>query len=209
MLNRIFSHKPKMNNKLPQVSQYKLIVGLGNPGRQYEKTLHNAGFMVIDEVRKEMGISLNKKKDNAEYGIKFPDETKKICLIKPRLFSNLSGEAVLPFLNLNRDLKEKGLLIVYDDPELPLGRISFEEDKKCDNHKGIMNIQKCLQTNKVKRLGVGVKSSCSVVNDEYLLSIPKAEEKELFEEGIKKAKEAVLFFTEHSYEHTVKRFKEN
>ena len=91
----------------------KLIVGLGNPGKQYENTRHNIGFMILDELAKSWGVSFDKNKFNAEYAMTHYNGEKYI-LVKPTTYMNLSGEALRKFYDYF-EIDIEDILVIYDD----------------------------------------------------------------------------------------------
>lgn len=102
-----------------------LIVGLGNPGNEYENTRHNIGFKVIDNIAKEYNIEINRQKFKGMYGEGFING-KKVMLLKPTTYMNLSGESVrevVDFYNLNND----EILVIYDDISLEVGKLRIRE----------------------------------------------------------------------------------
>lgn len=113
-----------------------IIFGLGNPGREYEKTYHNMGFLVIDKLSKELGISLNKKGLKSLYGDgKYEGE--KVVLVKPQTYMNNSGESVVLFKNKFKDAK---ILVLVDDIDLPRGVVRFRERGSSGTHNGLRSI---------------------------------------------------------------------
>ena len=133
----------------------KMVVGLGNPGRQYEQTRHNVGFDVIDQLAKTEGLVLNDQKFRADYTIWHASPTEKVLLVKPYTFMNLSGEAVLPlmtYFNVSVD----DLLVIYDDLDLNPGTLRLREKGSAGGHNGIKNIIAMLDTQTFKRVKVGI-----------------------------------------------------
>lgn len=113
-----------------------IIFGLGNPGREYEKTYHNMGFLVIDKLSQELGISLNKKGLKSLYGDgKYEGE--KVVLVKPQTYMNNSGESVVLFKNKFKDAK---ILVLVDDIDLPRGVVRFRERGSSGTHNGLRSI---------------------------------------------------------------------
>ena len=113
----------------------KLVVGLGNPGREYEGTYHNLGFMVIDNLCKKCGIVLNKSKFNAVYGQgKINDEI--VIVLKPLTYMNLSGNAVKSFVDYYK-LNPEDVIVVCDDIDLPKGTCRYRENGSGGTHNGL------------------------------------------------------------------------
>lgn len=133
----------------------KMVVGLGNPGRQYEQTRHNVGFDVIDQIAKQEGLSLTNQKFRADYTIWHVSPTEKVLLVKPYTFMNLSGEAVLPLMTYF-NIAADDLLVVYDDLDLEPGTLRLREKGSAGGHNGIKNIIAMLDTQTFKRVKVGI-----------------------------------------------------
>src|SRR5690625_602418 len=132
----------------------KCIVGLGNPGRKYKKTRHNIGFLVIDELLHRNRWKLNKTKFNGDYALEHY-QGEKVILLKPQTFMNLSGEAIRPLVDYyNIDIKD--ILVIYDDLDLPTGKIRLRQKGGHGGHNGIRSTIDQLGTKEFKRLRIGV-----------------------------------------------------
>src|SRR4051812_46351647 len=112
----------------------KLIVGLGNPGLEYEQTKHNLGFLVIDQLVNELNAKLNKQKLNGLYC-----QISDYILLKPQTYMNNSGECVLAFMNYFQ-ISFNDLLVVYDDIALPLGKFRYRKEGSAGGHNGVKSI---------------------------------------------------------------------
>jgi len=144
-----------------------IIVGLGNPGKKYEYTRHNIGFMVIDVIAKQQGLTWqHSKKFNAEIA-----KSKNIILVKPLTFMNNSGQAVQKVLSYYKLLPKKfGLItnknsdlsniltIIHDDIDIALGKHKVSIDSRSAGHKGVESIINHLKTKNFKRLRIGIKT---------------------------------------------------
>src|SRR5205085_838654 len=128
----------------------KLIVGLGNPGKEYENTRHNLGFVVIDQLASKLDVELNKKKFNGFYC-----QTGEYILLKPQTYMNNSGECIVAFLNYFR-IPLDNLLVIYDDIALPVGKFRYRCQGSDGGHNGMQNIIKLLGITDFKRLRVGI-----------------------------------------------------
>ena len=131
-----------------------LIVGLGNPGKEYEDTRHNIGFKVVDNIAKEYNIEINRQKFKGTYGEGFIDG-EKVMLLKPTTYMNLSGESVrevMDFYNLNN----KDILVIYDDISLEVGTLRIREKGSAGGHNGIKSIITHLSSDIFSRIKVGV-----------------------------------------------------
>ena len=132
-----------------------LIVGLGNPGRQYEHTRHNAGFDVIDAIADKYHISVDEKKHKALCGKGIINGTK-VVLAKPQTFMNLSGESVAELLHYYKLDPEGELLVLYDDISLAPGNLRIRKKGSAGGHNGIKNIIALTGTQNFLRIKVGV-----------------------------------------------------
>jgi len=161
----------------------KLIVGLGNPGGRYVNNRHNVGFRCVDYFSRKQGISLRQRKARSQSGVGEVGGTK-VVLAKPRTFMNLSGEAVAALMRRHR-LPTKDLLVIYDDLDLPLGKIRIRERGSSGGHKGVNSIIAHLGSQDFPRIRVGIAPRESgeeafakrVDTVEYVLSDFAAEEK--------------------------------
>lgn len=132
-----------------------LIVGLGNPGRQYEHTRHNVGFDVMDALADKYNINISEKKHKALYG-KGMIAGQKVVLAKPQTFMNLSGESVAELLNYYKLDPETEMLVIYDDISLAPGGIRIRKKGSAGGHNGIKNIIAQAGTQNFMRIKVGV-----------------------------------------------------
>ncbi len=154
----------------------KLVIGLGNPGRKYQKTRHNLGFLVIDALAKEFKVKLNKIKYDSLYGDGWIDEA--VILAEPMTFMNLSGKSVSKLIKKYKvDLKDT--IIIYDDLNLDLGVLKIKKSGSSGGHNGIKSIIEHLQSNCFPRIRLGIGRPNEVVDlSGYVLSNFKKEEKE-------------------------------
>lgn len=132
-----------------------LIVGLGNPGRKYEHTRHNAGFDVMDAIAEKYNISISEKKHKALYG-KGVIAGVKVVLAKPQTFMNLSGESVAELLHYYKLDPAAQMLVIFDDISLAPGNIRIRKKGSAGGHNGIKNIIAATGTQEFNRIKVGV-----------------------------------------------------
>lgn len=132
----------------------KLIVGLGNPGKEYEDTRHNIGFKVVDFFAEHVGIRIDKDKGQALIG-EFNHGGEKVWIVKPHTFMNLSGQAVGDIARWYK-IKPEDILVVYDDLDLPVGVLRVRATGSAGGHKGIKSLIAHLQTEDIPRIRVGV-----------------------------------------------------
>ncbi|NAP00967.1 aminoacyl-tRNA hydrolase [Halomonas sp. MG34] len=167
----------------------KCIVGLGNPGKKYKDTRHNAGFMVIDELLRRHGWSLNKYKFNADYALETLNGNK-MLLVEPQTYMNLSGDAIRPLLDYY-SIDVEDVLIIYDDLDLPPGKIRLRQKGGHGGHNGIRSTISHLGTKEFKRIriGVGRPTTPVPVVDYVLGQFHKAEQIDV-QQSIEKAADA-------------------
>ena len=132
----------------------KCIVGLGNPGKKYEDTRHNIGFMVIDELLQRHHWELNHTKFKGQYALEHY-QGEKVLLLKPQTYMNLSGESIRPLMDFYQ-ISMEDVLVVYDDLDLPLGKIRLRQKGGHGGHNGIRSTIDHLGMKEFKRLRVGV-----------------------------------------------------
>jgi len=146
----------------------KLIVGLGNPGKNYVKTRHNAGFMVVDNYVRIKNLDGFKEKFNGEY-IKNYIEGQEVIFLKPLSFMNLSGEVVRKYVDyFNIDISD--ILIICDDMDHEVGTIKLKYKGSCGGHNGLLNIESHIGTREYKRLKVGIGRNSNIDSKDYVLS---------------------------------------
>lgn len=164
-----------------------LIAGLGNPGKQYEHTRHNAGFDVIDAIAGKYNISVSEKKHRALCGKGVIAGTK-VILAKPQTYMNLSGESIAALLHYYKADAKTQLLVVYDDISLSPGRLRIRKKGSAGGHNGMKNIIAMLGTQEFLRLkmGVGEKPQGSDLVEHVLGRLSK-EERPLVDEAISRA----------------------
>ncbi len=131
-----------------------LIVGLGNPGREYVGTRHNIGFEAVDAICAKYDIKLNKEKFRAVYG-EGRIGGEKVLVIKPQTYMNLSGESVREFRDWFK-MEQENIIVIYDDISLPVGKLRIREKGSAGGHNGIKNIIYQLGTDVFPRIKIGV-----------------------------------------------------
>lgn len=139
----------------------KIIVGLGNPGAQYEKTRHNAGFLAIDYFLKDKDAISCQSKFNAQICEMHFDGGKKVFFVKPQSFMNLSGEVVREILAFYKVDHANDLLVLHDEVDLPFGKVKEGFASSAAGHNGVQNIIDELGTKDFARVRIGVESRAS------------------------------------------------
>ncbi len=175
----------------------KLIVGLGNPGQQYQYTRHNIGFMFIDFYAKHKNSLEFKKKFNGEY-TQLNLNQEKVILFKPMTYMNLSGEAIQEIMHFFHILPQD-LLVIYDDLDLPFASLRLRKKGNAGGHNGMKNILLHLHTNEFDRIRVGIGKPTGNQIDFVLSSFSKSELESL-NHTFEKMIEAVDLFSMNQFD---------
>ena len=154
----------------------KLIVGLGNPGKEYENTRHNIGFIFIDDFATKNKVSIDKEKFNGLY-TQATINNQKVILLKPLSYMNLSGEVVKKYVDYFK-IDIDNILIINDDLDMIFGKIRLRPDGSSGGHNGLKNISFHLGTEKFKRLKIGISNNKEIDTKDYVLGKFNKEEKE-------------------------------
>ena len=154
----------------------KLIVGLGNPGKEYENTRHNMGFMMIDNYAKENNYEFSKSKFGGIY-TEFNLNGEKVILLKPQLYINLSGEVIKKYVDFYK-ISIDDVLIISDDLDMPFGKIKLKFSGSSGGHNGLKNIEHHLGTKDYKRIKIGISNNKNIDTRDYVLSKISKEDKE-------------------------------
>lgn len=171
----------------------KAIIGLGNPGKDYQRTRHNVGFMVVDEIAKNLNVNLTKIKFKSVYGdINYKGE--KLLLVKPQTYMNNSGEAVRELMYYYK-LAPEDIIVIYDDVDIEFGGIRIRMKGSSGSHNGMKSIVSQIKSEQFPRIriGVGKKHEAQDLSNFVLSAFSKAELDEV-EIAVKNAGEAALTF---------------
>jgi len=167
---------------------FPLIVGLGNPGRQYEDTRHNIGFMLLDRLASSSGGAFQSSPKWQSHIAKLPGDG--TLLLKPQTFMNLSGRALLQVMSFYKWTPAQ-ILVVYDDAALPLGTLRFREKGSAGGHNGIKSILQHLGTDAFPRLKIGIGGGHPGEMVGHVLGKFMPDERELLENTLATALDAV------------------
>jgi len=172
------------------LEDFYIIVGLGNPGSKYERTRHNAGFKVIDELSLRHNIALKKLKFKALYGDGTIKGTK-VVLAKPQTFMNLSGECVREIAEWYKISKDK-LIIIYDDIDIEFGKIRIRQKGSAGTHNGMKSVLYHLKTEEFPRIRVGIgKPPPDWELYDYVLGSFSQSEAKIMESSVKEAADSI------------------
>lgn len=163
-----------------------VIVGLGNPGDRYAQTKHNIGFITIDYLAEQHSIKMNKMKHKAIIG-EGDMGGEKVLLVKPQTFMNLSGQSVMDIVNFYK-VPAANLIVIYDDIDLPVGKVRIRPNGSSGTHNGMRNIIYLLRNQEFPRIRIGVGKQPDYMDlADYVMTKFNSEEKSLIEEAIKKS----------------------
>ena len=183
----------------------KLIVGLGNPGREYEKTRHNMGFMAIDEFADMAGVSIDRSMFKGVYGVckddRFPEP---FILAKPETFMNLSGEFVRPLMEYFK-ISVDDVVIIYDDMAIAPGKIRCRPSGSHGSHNGMKSIIANLKTENIKRIRIGIGEPPHTGVD-WVLGKVSGDEADLIEKAIHDAALAVRDYLLHDWNYAMNHY---
>lgn len=175
----------------------KLIVGLGNPTKEYAKTRHNVGFRVIDRLADELNVTLSPSKFKGDY-VKFKYKGEDVIFLKPMTYMNLSGESVIQVMHYFKcDLDD--LLVIYDDLDMPTGKLRLRESGGAGGHNGIKNIIEHVKGKNFKRIRIGIDKNPQIKVVDYVLGRFSKEEEKLIDEGVEKAMKAVELYLDKGF----------
>lgn len=176
-----------------QNHSFYLIVGLGNPGREYKCNRHNVGFMLIDKLADKLGVTFGRMESNALV-TKTDYMQKRLTLVKPQTYMNLSGQAVSSLVRFYK-VPLTNLIVVYDDVDLPMGTLRMRPSGGAGGHKGVVSILERLGTQDFPRLRIGIgRPPGRLEAADYVLHDFSKEELDVLPEILDYAVGAVLMF---------------
>ena len=198
----IFKKKTYSNSSAPEY----LIVGLGNPGRQYEITRHNAGFLFMDMLSEKLNVKINKIKYKSV--ICEADIAGHRCiLMKPQTFMNLSGEAVREACSFYK-IPPENVIVIFDDISLPCGGLRIRRKGSAGGHNGIKSIIQCLGSDNFPRikLGVGEKPHPDYDLADYVLSAFSRDDIPLMKQAMEKGCDALEYIVDGKIDAAMSKF---
>lgn len=189
----------------------KLIVGLGNPGPQYEKTRHNAGFLVIDRLadRRARGAVARSRFQSLTLDASVPAppaEDEKVLLMKPLTYMNLSGQAVAEAVRFYKLMPERDVLVLVDDIYLPCGSLRLRPDGGAGGHNGLTSIERSLGSDRYSRVRIGIDPPGIVNQADYVLGRFTPEQWTLTEPALARAAEAAELWAAKGIDAAMNRF---
>jgi PTH1 family peptidyl-tRNA hydrolase len=177
----------------------RLVVGLGNPGREYHETRHNVGFMIIDRLAAAAGVPL-RKEGKAELA-----RTPEFLLCKPLSYMNVSGEVVGPLARYFK-IEPAEMLVVLDDMALPLGKLRLRPGGSAGGHNGLKSIIQHLGTNEIPRLRIGIGSAAHGDAVDHVLGRFAQEEREELGAGLNLALDAITCVRQRGLQPAMNQF---
>jgi PTH1 family peptidyl-tRNA hydrolase len=200
------SGKRRRNLRRSKRADLKLVVGLGNPGKEYKATPHNAGFAVVEDLAGRFDVKLKR-------GLRFRSKTGKcICgddklmLVEPLTFMNRSGDAVSSVMRYNK-IATEDLILVLDDADLPAGRVRIRPQGSSGGHRGLDSVIGSLGTKEFVRIRVGIgRGSRRGDLVDFVLSPLRGKDADLFEQGVKIAADAVQCIVDNGVERAMNEF---
>ncbi|MBI2521386.1 MAG: aminoacyl-tRNA hydrolase [Bdellovibrio sp.] len=176
----------------------KLIVGLGNPGRNYSRTRHNIGWMVLDRVTSSNNL-IWKDKFKGSY-LELTGRNEKIFFLKPKTFMNKSGESVVEFAQFYK-IPLSDVIIIHDDMDTPFGTITFKSNGGAAGHNGIKSIIEKTGTQEFKRLRMGIgRPIGDMISSSFVLSGFNPDEEKLLEAFLNLASDAINCYINENFE---------
>lgn len=182
----------------------KLIVGLGNPGKEYEKTRHNAGFRFIDQYAKEKHLTFNKEKFKGLY-TEFNYNGEKIILLKPQKYMNLSGEVIKEYVNFFK-INIEDILVIYDDLDTEKGKLKIKYKGSSGGHNGLKNIENHLKTKEYKRIKIGIGKDNNQDKVDYVIGKMPQEEYEMINSVNKKAENIIDDYLKMTFDNFMNKY---
>lgn len=183
----------------------KVIIGLGNPGKDYKKTRHNVGFMTIEKLAKELKIDVAKSKFNAVYG-ETNYKGEKVIIMKPMTYMNSSGVAVRDLVNFFK-IDPEDIIVIYDDVDIEFGDIRVRKQGSAGSHNGMKSIIYQIRNDQFPRIRIGIGKKHEQQDlANFVLNNFSKEEMEVIENSTELAAEAALDFVENGIDHTMNNF---
>lgn len=202
----LFAQIEQKRTAAPATPPEWLVVGLGNPGKKYENTRHNTGFLVMDTLCREHGVSCDRSRFRALTGEAVLGG-KRVLLLKPQTFMNLSGEAVQEAASFYK-IPPEHVLVIFDDISLPVGTLRIRAKGSAGGQNGVKNIIAQLGSEQFPRIKVGIGGKPHPDYDlaDWVLSSFRPEEQEAMQDAAKRAAAAVSELIEHGVPSAVQKY---
>jgi peptidyl-tRNA hydrolase, PTH1 family len=206
LAKKIFAGKPRKSeaDNQDRMGQIKLIAGLGNPGKEYERTRHNIGFKVIDSLAEFLGIDVRSKKFGGLVG-QGEFEGIKLMLLKPQEYMNRSGQAVATMAGFYK-IAIGDILVIADDMALEPGVIRIRAKGSAGGHNGLADIVNKLGSDEFARLRIGIGKSPWPDARDYVLGVPGADDQALLDKAIPRGRQTALCWLSEGVEMAMNKF---
>lgn len=182
----------------------KIIIGLGNIGKEYENTRHNAGFMAIDKLADLLNFSFNQEKFSA-YFSKGKVDGEDIILLKPTTYMNNSGIALRQCMDFFK-CKPQDILVLYDDMDMSVGKLRLRQKGSAGGHNGIKSIISHIGTQEFDRIRIGIGKNPMIPTVDWVLGKFSKEDKENLENALDQASKAAKYSLNHTFQDTMNRY---
>ena len=205
-ISELFKLISKPKNTLPAGPVEYIVACLGNPGKQYENTRHNVGFITADKIAEKRGFKIDRLRFQSLTG-EVMIAGKKVLFLKPSTFMNLSGQAVVEAMNFYKVPIEK-VIVIHDDVSLAPGRLRIRQKGSDGGHNGLKSIIYLSGKNTFPRvkIGVGDKPHPDYDMADWVLGVPNADDRKLIEEAILKIDEIVELIVDDKFNEAMNRF---
>lgn len=182
----------------------KLIIGLGNIGKEYENTRHNAGFMAIDRLADKLEMSFNQEKFSAYFAKKKINQ-EDVILLKPTTFMNNSGIALRQCMDFYK-IDPEDILVLYDDMDMPVGKLRLRQKGSAGGHNGIKSIISHIGTQEFDRIRIGIGKDKMIPVVDWVLGKFTPQQMEELNTALDQASQAAFFSISHSFSDTMNRY---
>ena len=182
----------------------KLVVGLGNPGKEYKDTRHNIGFMVLDRLAERLEVTKWKERDGALF-FDCHINMSRVIFLKPQKYINLSGDVMIKFVKFF-DIKTEDIFVISDDLDLPIGNIKLKSKGSSGGHNGLKNIENQLGTLEYKRIKVGISNDKTIDTKDYVLGKLTKEEKKILKPVIETVCDATIMAISKPFENVMSMY---
>lgn len=205
LLDALFARLKHISSESAETGPVFLIVGLGNPGRDYNNTRHNIGFMSVDAMARSLDVKLGKVQNKALVGLGKLNNSR-IVLAKPQTYMNLSGQAVVGLMNFYK-IPHENLLVIHDDIDLPFGTIRIRPKGGSAGQRGLGSIIEKLGSQEFARMRLGVgRPPGQMIAKEYVLQHFSKDEDEILKVLLDKSCEAAREFVNNGLDAAMNRY---
>lgn len=181
-----------------------IVVGLGNPGKKYETTRHNIGFITVERMSERLNIKVNKIKFKSLVGEGFING-KKVILVKPQTYMNLSGEAVREIVDYYKIPKEN-LIVIYDDIDIDIGRVRIRKKGSAGTHNGMRSIIRLLGEDGFPRVRIGIGRNSNIPLENYVIGNFAKTELAPMREAVDRSVDAICMMIEKDLDLAMNRY---